>query len=1175
MNPLFQSHSVTSLPLQGRTAGSQTAASAVEPSRPAGERAKTAVPIAPVALRHTAWIAGLVLLGFGLGGCQRQPNDPSNQAGDSQSPLSDRFLRLMNVGKNYLDRGDATNALAIYLDAAALAPNDADVRLNLANAHLLAGAAEAAVQAAEQLLQLEPNSAAAYFVKGSACLRLLQWEDAAKALENALTIDPGDTATLFQLGRARIELEQWDGAIAAFKEGIALDPNHLHRTAHYLLGQALLRAGRQDEAQQALQQHVANLEGGGPPATFAAFERSKHTLARVPFRLEQPDLQGTKVRFLDATAETLGTAAQTGSAPVGVIDPSHSGWPSLFVFETGHRFRLLRNVQGAFRPELVPYPALPGARYAKILVADLQNDRFSDVVALGDRGCQVFTFSTNGLGAEVTKLGRLSQAHASDGLLVDLDFTGKLDLIAVTADTRNLRVFRQLGPLAFDDITDASGIPDSLSHAQAIFMEDWNRDGLMDLVVSRSEGPPLLLEKQRGGPLVPREPRDWVAGTVFCTGDFDNDLRPDLAIASAGKIALCFNGGARRDVPLPDHARLSQIVAVDYDNDGWLDLWGLGGESIRVWRNLGLAGFREQTAELGLDRFAGGAVAEIHFADFDRDCDSDAVVALAHGGVRYLRNEGGNAQAQVKVQLAGNRSNASGLGCKVEIESGGLRLLRTVQRLPVEIGVGKHHKLDSFLVHWANWPQGSAETPFDCREPILAVELTLQEGSCPYLYAWDGERFRFVTDILGAAPLGLPAAEGRYIEADPEELVWIGDERTFPPRDGMYQVRITEPLREVLYLDEVKLVAVDHEPGTEVHSTDKLLPSGPFPQGALLTLHREHPLRRAETLDGREVTLALRSVDGQRVSPAQLRAPQLRGLAEPHGWILDFGPLDPSKPLVLVMNGWLRFGGGMANIAASHDPALPFPFPALDAEVAPGLWTPVPVTVGAPAGKTKTILVDLEGRLAFGARRLRLTQAFEIHWDRIALLEKRTNALTRIAYVAPTQAELDFRGFSHLQNLPPDWPLTPDYDTVRVNSPWTLIPGGWCTRYGDVSELVATRDEALALINSGDELSLAFAASSLPPKPAGSSRGFFLYVDGWDKDSDFHVAAGTQIEPLPFHGLSDQRYAQEPRPKFPSDSLHRTYNNRWVESRVLRRTDTRPNSNPGAESAEPAPRQIR
>ncbi|MFO1497685.1 MAG: hypothetical protein U1G07_04710, partial [Verrucomicrobiota bacterium] len=482
----------------------------------------------------------------------------------------------------------------------------------------------------------------------------------------------------------------------------------------------------------------------------------------------------------------------------------------------------------------------------------------------------------------------------------------------------------------------------------------------------------------------------------------------------------------------------------------------------------------------------------------------------------------------------------------------GLRLLRTVQSLPVEIGVGKYRKLDSFLVHWFNWPQGSADMPVDCHEPLLALELTIQEGSCPYLYAWNGERFAFVTDILGAAPLGLPIAAGRYSDADPEEHVWIGDERTFRPRDGRYELRITEELREVLYLDEAKLVVVDHPPGTEVHSTDKLLPGGPFPPSALWTLQHEHRLQKAETLAGMDVTVALAQVDGRRVSPPQLRVPQLRGIAVPHGLILDFGELETTRPLVLVMNGWIRFGGGMGNIAASHDPALPFPFPKLEAETGPGIWQQIDVIVGAPAGKTKTILVDLAGKLKPGARRLRLTEAFEIHWDRIALMERAPQAETRLATLRPSGADLQFRGFSALKELPADCPMTPDYATARPNGYWTVQPGGWCTRYGDVTDLIAARDEGLAVINSGDELALSFTAASLPPKPAGYDREFFLYSDGWDKDSDFHVLTGTAVEPLPFHGMSDQDYGCQTRPPFPSDAFHRLYNTRWVESRTLK-----------------------
>src|SRR3954466_4808889 len=869
--------------------------------------------------RRLAQSACLLLLGFCLAGCKRNSSTQPSAAPDS---LSDQFLSLMNAGKNYLDQGDATNALALYKKAAAIVPNDADVHLNLANSYLFGGVAEAAIQEADEVLKLEPNSAAAYFVKGSAYLRLSKPEEAAKALENSRKIDAGVTSTFFQLGIARMGLKQWDAAIAAFREGLGLDPNHLHSAAHYLLAQSLLRAGRQEEAQKELQLHQASSEGGVPGSGAATFERSKYTQARVPFKLEQPEKVGIRMKFVDRSKEVLGDGAQNFSGPIAVIDVNHTGWNSLLVVEKGQGFRLLGNSNGTFRPYNAPYPSIPGAKYSKMVVGDLQNDRFDDVVVLGDKGSHLFKFGTNGLATDVSALSQLSSLSAIDGMLMDLDFSGKLDLITVTANTNDVRLLRQSRPLLFNDITSTSGIPAWLQQAQAVIMEDWNRDGNMDVIASRKEGPPLLLEKQRGGRLIPREPTNWVAGAVFCAGDFDNDLRPDLAVVSDGKITLCFNGGERKEIPFPGNAGVRQIVAADYDNDGWLDLWVVG-ETIRVWRNLGLAGFEEQTAQLGLDQFDGGAVSEIHFADFDMDCDSDVIVALANGGLRYLRNEGGNSLSQIKVRLFGTRSNASGIGCKIEIASGGLRLIRTVHRWPVEVGVGKYKKLDSFLVHWFNWPQGSAEVPINCREPLFASELANQEGSCPFLYAWDGKSFRFVTDILGAAPLGLPMAEGRYIEANPQELVWFGNEQTFPAKNGSYQLQITEELREVLYLDEAKLAVVDHEAGTEVHSTDKLLPGKPFPPGALVTLHQEHPLQRAQMLDGQEVTSALKAVDGRRVSPPKLRVPQLRGLAEPHGLVLDFGPLDASKPLVLVMNGWLRFGGGVAKITALQTPPPP------------------------------------------------------------------------------------------------------------------------------------------------------------------------------------------------------------------------------------------------------------
>jgi hypothetical protein len=467
-----------------------------------------------------------------------------------------------------------------------------------------------------------------------------------------------------------------------------------------------------------------------------------------------------------------------------------------------------------------------------------------------------------------------------------------------------------------------------------------------------------------------------------------------------------------------------------------------------------------------------------------------------------------------------------------------------------EIGVGKNEKLEMLQIQWSDLTTTTLDIPVEPR-PFEVVELVLPSGSCPYLYAWNGEKFRFVTDILGAAPLGLPISESRYVEQDPEEYLALGNERQFPAHNGQYEIRITEELREVLYLDQARLIVVDHPAGTIMAPTSKMHASRPFPPHELWTLRPRSTLKQAKRNDGLDATELLAASDARMVGPERLREPQLRGLAEAFGITLDFGELPVSEPVVLVLTGWLRFGGGMANIAGSLDPNLPFPFPTLEAELPDGSWKRVPVDVGVPAGKTKTILVDLENKLPSGARRLRLTTAFELYWDSVSLCVKTSSRENREINLRPNQSDLHWHGFSEFASLP-DWlPLTPEYDRLRDAPPWRRTPSGWCTRYGAVDELITEKDSTLVLLNGGDELSLSFAADRLTPKPDGFERDFFLFVIGWDKDADFHVDQGWRVEPLPFHGLDDQAYGRQPRPSNLDDVWQAKYNTRWVGSLVL------------------------
>jgi Tfp pilus assembly protein PilF len=1087
--------------------------------------------------RHL-WIGGLlVAIGVALGFAvlRHRPESPS------AAPTAE-FVAVMNRGNGLLENGDATAAIAAYAQALRLSPESVDVRLNLAIAHLRANQPVDAETFCRQALALDPNNAAAHYLLGCALLRDNQPGPAAEAFQQSWKIEPGVPALDFQMGLAQQQLGHTADAIRLFEGVVQAQPDH--PSAHFQLSQLYRRTGRAEDAARALAEHQRVMgRSSGAPIAATDLERCQHTQPLAPFLLAQPDRPGIAVRFADDTATVLGAPAAEFRGPLAVIDHARDGRASLFAQARAGGFSLLDNRDGRLAPlgRPVRVPATSGYRTA--LAGDLDNDGLDDVVVLGEQDSRVFKLYEQGRMRDATRAVGLEGLKASGGLLADLDFTGNLDLLTVQPDGSGLGLHRNLGNFFFDTAWNDSGLPRPFPGATQVSTIDWDNEGLPGVFVARAAAPPAFFAKKRAAAFTASPATDgWPAASIMEVGDIDNDLRPEAILATPNALEIIDrerNGTAI--VPLNGFA-VSGLLLADYDNDGWLDLlaWGTGG--VRVWRNGGHAGFAERTAELGLGATA--AVDGVVAADFDDDGDSDLVTS-SDAGLRFWRNDGGNQNCQFKLRLAGNRSNTSALGVRVEVLAGDWRTSRTVRGSPLEIGVGRHEQLDALRVRWFDLSTAQVDVPVG-RTVHTVAEPTLPSGSCPYLYAWDGTRFAFVTDMLGAAPLGLPMNERMFVFADPDEYLALGNTTSFPPRDGAYELRLTEELREVLYLDEARLVAIDHPAGTVVHPTSKMLPGPPFPKHELRTLLPLAAPRQAVRSDGLDVTAEIAAVDARMVAPVQVRRAQVRGLAEPYAVTIDFGPLPVERPLVLALTGWIRFGGGMANISGSLDPTLPFPFPALEAELADGTWQKVDVVVGTPAGKTKTILVDLAGKLPAGARRLRLSTAFEIYWDAAQLCEPATGATSLEHVLTADRSDLRWRGYSRYAAHPASQPLTPIYDDVSPIPPWDRTPGGWFTRYGPVDELIAARDDRLALLAAGDELALSFDAARLPPLAPGMERHFFLWISGWDKDADFHVATGWQVDPLPFHGMDDQAYGREPRPARLDDRWIQEYNTRWV-----------------------------
>jgi hypothetical protein len=222
----------------------------------------------------------------------------------------------------------------------------------------------------------------------------------------------------------------------------------------------------------------------------------------------------------------------------------------------------------------------------------------------------------------------------------------------------------------------------------------------------------------------------------------------------------------------------------------------------------------------------------------------------------------------------------------------------------------------------------------------------------------------------------------------------------------------------------------------------------------------------------------------------------------------------------------------------------------LQVQDARGQWKTVIEDMGMPAGKPKTIAVDLTGKFLSASREVRIVTNMCVYWDEIFLSENAALADVKLTPVDAQEADLHFRGFSRPVIDPKrQQPEKFEYAKWMPISQWNPTAGLY-TRYGDVRTLVTKVDDRLLIMGSGDEVKLLFPARAFPVLPAGWTRDFLLLVDGWAKDADANTAYSQSVLPLPFHGMSAYPYPANEH--FPDDAAHRDYLKTYITRPALR-----------------------
>jgi tetratricopeptide (TPR) repeat protein len=1067
-----------------------------------------------------------------------------------------------NVGLAALEENDLAEASRRFADVRRLAPADPLGWANGAVAAMRAGDLESAAKLLAEALRLSGGDPRVLALDGARRELAGEPAGAAETFERAAAASPKDVASLWAAARIRSAggAEDKRKAMADLDRSLAQAPANLFLLVRRLelsratgdaaaaaSAQARLAALVADDARidRALDEAKAAADAGDAKTADLKYRVVENLLRATP-RYQQarrdvePGVVGLPledwseplasavraragepipVRFtrrLDPGLEGMGAAAAVRVAGKTARDLAFAGPAGLRIASAGATgYRL-----GA------PIPGSSGSR--DLAVADVTNSGELDLVT------PEALWSLVGGAWKKTALGA-GAGTAGSVLPLDVDADGDLDLY-VTGGSGD-RLLRNNLDGSFTDVTEAAGLPRATSSRGAV-AADFDRDGDVDLLLFASGGGFTLYDNLRGGRLALREsglPKRGLVASAS-SGDLDGDGRLDLLYSADGKASTATNRG---DGTFEEPRALAPgggVRLLDYDNDGFLDalLLSAGGAS-SLWRNDGAGRFGE--AAVGALPAASAAEA----ADFDGDGDLDLVFIGPKGGASLHVNEGGNANGWIDVALEGlptgsAKVNRFGYGSDVELKAQELYVYRVATRPVTRLGLGARPRADVLRIVWTN---GIPQNDRNPKIRSVLREVQQLKGSCPFLYAFDGARWHFVTDVLGRAPAGLLYDGVHQAPADAREWMVVPAE-LLQPRDGRLELDFTEELWETVYFDLVELWAVDHPGGVGLVPNEKMVPP-PFPEKKLFTVASPR-VPKATDGNGRDRTAEISAEDGRFLGG--FARTRYQGIVEPHELVLELPEARGGRSVMLYLTGWLQYADTSISVSLSQrgDVATAGPNgPTVEvpdhSSGKPGAWKTAIASMGYPAGKTKTMPVDLSDVLDRADPRVRIRTNLALYWDRIVYTVDDPPVTTRLTAAPLVSAELSFRGFSRMTRAHDEAPHLFVHDDVSLEPRWADMAGRY-TRFGDVRPLLTAADDRYVVMKGGDAVRLVFDAAKLPPLPPGWTRDWLFVSDGWDKDADKNTVAGQTVEPLPFHGMDDGKYGQL---EFPDSPAHREF----------------------------------
>jgi enediyne biosynthesis protein E4 len=399
---------------------------------------------------------------------------------------------------------------------------------------------------------------------------------------------------------------------------------------------------------------------------------------------------------------------------VTVGDYNNDGYPDIFVSNYGPNMLYKNNGNGTFT-NVTKRAKVAGGNECSVgaVWLDYDNDSFLDLY----------------VGNYLSFDPEYKYYYAPDGFPGPMAYDAQPDIL-----------YHNNGDGTFEDVTKSMGINDIDGRAMGVGAADYDNDGYVDIFVANDHSVNYLWHNDAGKGFTDR---GTMSGTAFSQAgestvsmsvdfaDYNGDGLLDLFKSDDTYCSLYENLGngifSDRSYSSGIAMPAAQFVGwtssfVDYDNDGDADIFKtngalkhLYGQEDQLFENTGDGKFRDVSVESGSyfkEEFVGRGAC---LGDYDNDGDFDVYIVNLNNRGMFLRNNKGNQNNWLILTLVGQTSNRDGIGCRVQVTSGGQ--VQTAQKRSttgylsqndprMHFGLAKNEMVDKIEI---KWPSGKLQ----------------------------------------------------------------------------------------------------------------------------------------------------------------------------------------------------------------------------------------------------------------------------------------------------------------------------------------------------------------------------------------------------------------------------------------------------------------------------------